>query len=235
MAKAKAWSLRCQLELQKHPSAVFTTLTYSNENLPPTLDKRHLQLWLKRLRKAVDAKLRFFASGEYGERTARAHYHAIVYNLRVDAADRIDKTWGLGHTHTVQVTPAAISYVAGYTSKKVGYKLMAADERVDPSTGEVYTWQPPFIQMSRNPGIGGDARHEYTQSWRLYAVQNGYRMPVPRYLHDAWKAQATPLEQEELLYEKSQLSRKAQSETALQAAEHIALAKQALSASRRKL
>ena len=237
MAAAKAWALRCRLELQLHDSAVFTTLTYSDEKLPPTLRKVDLQLFLKRLRRRLGSTrpVRFFASGEYGERTARPHYHAILYGLDKDRdADLIEATWGNGHTHTDSVSPASIAYVAGYTAKKIGWRREEAQERVDPETGEVYQWQPPFVQMSRRPGIGGHAR-QWPSSWRLYAVDDGYKMPVPRFLHDSWKAQASKEEIEELLDIKSRLPRKDTSETALRSRELSAISKHSLQSLNRKL
>lgn len=84
-AKAKAWADRMILELDHSKKAVFLTLTYDNEHLPvlvnvntgqgtPTLQKRDLQLFLKRLRKAFKGKeLRYYAVGEYGSRTLRPH------------------------------------------------------------------------------------------------------------------------------------------------------------------
>lgn len=234
MDNARAWALRCHLELQSHPTAVFSTLTYAPDRLPPTLQKSHLQLWLKRLRKRAPNRVRFFACGEYGEQTARPHYHAILYGLGESDAALVEDTWALGHCRTVAVTPAAISYVAGYSAKKLGWKLQVK-EHVDYDTGEVYTWQPPFIQMSRRPGIGGEAR-QWAESWRLYGVHNGSRMPVPRYLHQAWKDCASDSQLEDLLYEKSLLSYlRDKSPERLQAAEQIAVAKQGLKAARRTL
>lgn len=238
MAQAHAWALRCQLELQNHRSAVFTTLTYNDENKPITLQKRHLQLWLKRLRHYADTHVRFFACGEYGETTNRPHYHAILYGLNVQHRKLVELAWRtgkgqpLGHIRTEEITPARIAYTAGYTSKKIGYKKGMV-EQVDPETGEVYQWQPPFIQMSRQPGIGGKAR-EWVQSWRLYAIQNGHKMPVPRFLHNAWKAQATNEQLEELLIEKSKLAlNRDTTKERLEAAEKIAEARQALNAGKR--
>lgn len=234
-AQALAWALRCQLELQEHDHAVFTTLTYSDDHLPITLEKRHVQLWLKRLRKSIPRPIRYFASGEYGERTERPHYHAIVYGVAHQEGQTLSETWGLGNVRTYPVTPASIAYVAGYTSKKIGFKQRAKPEQVDPETGEVYTWQPPFIQMSRKPGIGGTAR-KWADSWRMYAIHNGRQIPVPRYLHEAWKEQATTEQREELLYEKSQIALRRHTTTEqLAAAEQIAVAKQAIQADRRKL
>lgn len=236
MASAKAWALRCQLEAQQHPSAAFSTLTYSDDALPPTLDKKHLQLWIKRFRKQLGTArpLRFFACGEYGEKNGRPHYHAILFGASERDRDLIDSTWGLGRTHTVRATPASIHYVAGYTSKKINWRREAAAEHVDPRSGEVYEHQPPFLQMSRRPGIGGHAR-DFTNSWRLFAVHNGQSMPVPRFLHEAWKNTATPLEKEELLFEKSQLAKSEVTQERLNAAEAIAQSKQSLLADRRPL
>lgn len=233
-AKAKAWALRCKLELQQHNSATFTTLTYDQETLPPTLQKRDLQLWLKRLRKEMGAArpLRFFACGEYGEQTARPHYHAILYGTNIADRQLVQDTWGLGHTRTERITPARIAYTAGYCQKKIGYMREAALERVDPDTGEVYRWQPPFLQMSRRPGIGGHAR-QHADSWRLYAIDDGARMPVPRFLHEAWKKTATREQQEELLYEKSKIA-KGTTKEQIAAAEQIAIRKQEINADRRK-
>lgn len=233
-AKAKAWTLRCKLELQRHESATFNTLTYAEEKLPPTLQKRDIQLWLKRLRKEMGSArpLRFFACGEYGEQTARPHYHAILFGTRTEDRQLIEDTWGHGHTRTEPVTPARIAYTAGYCQKKIGWLRQAAEERVDPNTGEVYRWQPPFLQMSRRPGIGGHAR-KHTESWRLYAIDDGTRMPVPRFLHEAWKKTATAEQHEELLYEKSKIAKTITREQ-IAAAEQMAIKRQELNADRRR-
>lgn len=234
MAAAQAWTLRCQLELQRHDTAIFTTLTYDDENVPITLPqpKTALPLWLKRLRKNTGKKLRFFACAEYGERTKRPHFHAILYGLSMADAGMVESTWGRGHTRTEPITPARIAYTAGYCQKKIGYKRHQ-HEKVDPQTGEVYTWQPPYKLMSRRPGIGANAK-KWAQSWRLFAIKDGHKMPVPRFLHEAWKQQATIIEQEELAFEKSTLNRYT-TEKQRQAQEQIAIAQQRLSAEKRQL
>lgn len=246
MSDARAWALRCHLELQKHPSAVFTTLTYADD--PKTLWKPDLSLFLKRLRKAVDReaiRVRFFATGEYGERRHRPHYHAILFGLGTHHSETIDRAWKTrgtgerksprGHTHTVPVSPPAIAYVAGYCQKKIGWRLT---KQVDEETGELL-FEPPFRVMSRRPGIGGDARR-WSESWRSYAVYNGVRIPVPRYLHAAWKEKATPEQIEQLEDEKRERRTLAETftteehEQKLRAAEALAVARQNLKAARRK-
>lgn len=244
--KAKGWALRCHLEYLEHGKAAFTTLTYRPESEPITLSKRHLQLFLKRLRNAFARQsparyLRFFACGEYGERfTKRAHYHVIIYGASTDDDETIQGAWPHGHTKTLNANAGAMAYVAGYVNKKLGDNKKAQLERVDPATGEVYQWQPPFLQMSRGGrkgvGIAGKARKEYRDSWRSFAILNAKKQKAPRYLHEEWKQTATAMELEKLENEKAQMREQiALTKEQRQAAELIAIAKQRLKAAGRKL
>lgn len=232
---AQGWALRCHLEAARHNHVGFATLTFDDKNLQVTLSRRTYQLFVKRLRRSMPARtLRHFGCGEYGETNGRPHYHALLFGTYDAAA--VEKAWGLGFTKTVRATPRAIAYVAGYTAKKIGWQL-EVEERIDYSTGEIYTWQPPFIQMSRNPGIGAHAR-QWVNSWRSEAIYNGKRQPVPRFLHEAWKAQATEEEIEALALEKEARAQRRASDKPdydRRAAEAIAVARQQQQASRRPL
>lgn len=243
--RARSWALRCQLELQDHHSATFTTLTYDDKHLPWTLQKHHLQLWLKRFRKALGPArpIRFFASGEYGEQTGRPHYHALLFGAHRDDQYVMERTWGMGHVRNDHVTPATIAYVAGYVNKKIGWRQYAAEhDRVDLETGEVYEWQPPFNQMSRRPGIGSKARDKYTDMWRDHTIdlpRGASRPPaprhVPRYLHDGWLKTASDEQKEELELERYEraLTRNANRNLSAMEAHHIK--KIEIQADRRKL
>ena len=231
--KAQAWALRCHLELNDHQNALFATLTYDDEHKPVTLDKNHVSAYLKKIRKILPNRTRFFASGEYGEYTKRPHYHAILYGPSEREIPKLEAAWGKGHVRIDQATPASISYVAGYCNKKIGYKR-EPHERVDPDTGEVYQWQPPFILMSRRPGIGANAK-KFLNSWRLYAVKDGHKMPVPRYLKDAWKATATKEDLEQLQKDIAALNVTEQTRQQLDAAEKIAAQKHQLRGEARKI
>lgn len=244
-AKAKEWALRCTLEYQNHDETAFATLTYNEQSVPPTLTKRDLQLFHKRIRRRKAARtVRHFSCGEYGENNGRPHYHSLLFGMGENEKEIIQEAWPHGYAYTVKASQGAINYVAGYTAKKYGDEQRGREERVpegygrervDKETGEVYwTWQPPFLQMSLKPGIGGDAR-KHTNSWRAYAVLNGQKQAVPRYLHEAWKKQATEEEIEQLANEKNeQMKTRKLTQQQREAAEQEGLAKRKIKAARRK-
>ena len=88
---ARAWADRCVLEAKQYKYNYFVTLTYDDEFLPNrnSLEPKDLQLFIKRLRKHYakkypDLKIRFLASGEYGDKSWRPHYHIILFNCPID-------------------------------------------------------------------------------------------------------------------------------------------------------
>lgn len=247
---ARKWALRCNLELTQHLATLFTTLTYAPENEPTTLTWRHVQLFLKRLRRHRTIhsleRIRYFASGEYGEKNGRPHYHLIIFGAdALSNAQLINDTWKLGITQTYPVTPAAINYVAGYTAKKLNWQFQTRQERVTPD-GEVYTWEPPFIKMSRNPGLAAHAK-QWPEAWKLYAVYNGAKTSVPRYLHNFYKYRyGKPLgpalpewyenDLRELFETKlAEAQKRDRTQPRLEAEQQLLTAKQALRAARRAL
>lgn len=233
--RAREWAFRCTLELTQHRQACWCTLTYDDLHLPPTLVKSHLSGYLKRLRaRCPDSTIRFFATGEYGEKKGRPHYHCILYGLPRNET-HIRAAWTNGNVRVDPLTPASIAYVAGYSSKKLGRPLSPLGEQVDPTTGEVFTHVEPFLLMSRRPGIGGHAR-QHPHSWREYAIHQGQKIPVPRFLHNAWKDQATR-EQIQKLKEHKQQNINPQNHTwdRLKAGECIATKQQSMKKEVRKL
>lgn len=100
MARSKEWAIRIMHEAKMHQENCFLTLTY--EDAPHSLNLKHFQNFMKRLRKKYAPKtIRLFHCGEYGqvyttpgdptsepvkhhaypEKNAigRAHYHAILF------------------------------------------------------------------------------------------------------------------------------------------------------------
>ena len=230
ISRAREWAIRCSLELQLHRRASFLTLTYSDRYVPPTLSKPHLSLFTKYLWRH-DRSLRYFACGEYGERRGRPHYHAIVFGS--DDRELFERCWGRkGFVTADVVTPARVSYVAGYCAKKLGFHRPKGEE-VDYETGEVYTHQPPFLQMSRRPGIGGAFRTHW-RSWRRSAIWQGRPFPVPRFLHASWQESSSDSERALLELEKLE-SRGVLTVRELDAAEQIARSRIRLRSERSQL
>lgn len=66
---------------------LFITFTYDDKHLPVDgLQKKDVQLFFKRIRSRlsynrIPNELRYLAVGEYGSKTARPHYHMILWNF----------------------------------------------------------------------------------------------------------------------------------------------------------
>lgn len=180
------WSLRLQIELQNSTSAFFITLTYSDENIfynengVASVNKKHMQDYIKRLRKTTSEKLRYYLVGEYGTKTKRPHYHILLFNYPMDLQDNIINCWSnkqdtIGHVKIGTVTYASIHYVTKYHVNKTSFPELA---------------NPSFVTMSRMPGIG----HQYVEQFREYHKDKtrrahftdlgGVKRRLPRYLKE---------------------------------------------------
>jgi hypothetical protein len=202
---ATMWAVRLEHELQAHDRSSFITLTYSDEHIPPggTLDHRHVQLFLKRLRKSIaPTKIRYFVAGEYGTETHRPHYHLIIYgydfpdkkawstgkkgNLNY-ISDQLEKCWGLGYCTVGTVSAASIAYVARYNLKKLTddkamNKNPALREMIDLQTGQIHMRRPEYVRMSLKPGLG---YNWFESNWdelrKGFVTLNGTKRPIPNY------------------------------------------------------
>lgn len=202
LERSRQWATRIMFEAQLHQANSFITLTYSPENLPypPSLRYPDYQLFMKRLRKTLGHKVRFFACGEYGDNTFRPHYHACIFGT--DFPDRVlysrspagydlyrsrilEQCWGLGHVAVADLTFESAAYVARYCLKKMtGDQAEAHYEWIDPDTGECVQLVPEFAKMSLKPGIGGKWFELYSSdvySGHDYVVINGHKCRPPRY------------------------------------------------------
>ncbi len=173
LEKSRQWAVRCLHENTMSSTSCFLTLTYEDSKLPPnnSLVLSHWQDFAKRLRH-TRGPFRFFHCGEYGERTFRPHYHALVFGLDFDAdkklytmtngfplytSDELDSIWTHGFCQIGEVTFESAAYVARYVMKKQtgAFGKAMYGEAVDPETGEVHPpIKPPYTTMSRRPGIG---------------------------------------------------------------------------------
>lgn len=143
--RASRWAQKLELELiaaedRTGDYSSFVTLTYDDLFLPETgLRKRDVQLYLKRLRKAVSSaggpQFRVGYCGEYGGRFGRPHYHALVFGLNPYACGELFRTsWrdpdtgvSMGH---VDVKVAEAQRCA-YMTKDMVKWLSKGDVRLD--------------------------------------------------------------------------------------------------------
>lgn len=107
-------------------------------------------------------KIRFFASGEYGEITNRPHFHMILFNapprIRKEGylwklkpypvyhSQYLTDLWRLGQVTYGEAVPQSLAYVARYVQKKLTGETLSA-------LGSAAPLQP-WCVMSRRPGIG---------------------------------------------------------------------------------
>lgn len=214
--RARAWSIRISHEAQLYDTNWFATLTYREDAVPKSLSLEypHFQRFMKRLRKNVGGEregpeggrpLRFFCAGEYGGRTGRPHFHAILFNCRVGDerpwdngqywSAKLEDIWSYGHVVLDAVTAASAAYVAGYTQKKVYGRTAAYEDVVDLQTGELTSRRPEFAVMSLKPGIGAWWYQRYGAD--VFPVDHavdhgGKRWKVPRYYWDKYRDEAEP-------------------------------------------
>lgn len=148
----REWAHRLYVETKASWSSRFITLTYDEKSLVfdiqskrPTLEKSHVQKFIKKIRKREFEKfknqdVRYYSVGEYGSITDRPHYHMLLYNVNNETLGKIADVWGAGMVDVGSVTESSIMYVAGYVINRRDYK----------DKGE--TRVLPFAQMSK--GIG---------------------------------------------------------------------------------
>lgn len=136
-SRQSSWRFRLIEEMKISDNAYFVTLTYDdgcityNHLNQQDLDYKDLQRYFKKYRQSylrkfgVKSKLKYFAVGEYGSKTARPHYHIIAFNVDIQL---FKDTWNLGLTHHGTVTEGSITYTLKYCLKRAG-KIRKGDLR----------------------------------------------------------------------------------------------------------
>ncbi len=175
------WSFRINQEAKISSSAAFLTLTYADEPLSdngyPTLVKKDFQDFFKRLRKKTNNKLKYYACGEYGTKTKRPHYHAIVFNLPhsfLQKPEKLDPVWGHGHTMLTHSNALTINYVVGYINKGNFERNGPNDDRLK-----------EFSLMSKKMGMNylTPKMIEYYRQRQIACIvhEDGHILSMPRY------------------------------------------------------
>lgn len=186
-SRINGWAIRLLAEERICTKSLFVTLTYDGQNVPLTpsglmsLSVRDTQLFFKRLRKIHlrrhpndRERIRYYLAGEYGGKTSRPHYHAIIFGAY---SEDIQTAWGQGHVDYGSVTDGSTRYTAKYIDKPKRIPLFAGDDRV-----------PEFSTMSKNLGISyitPETTKYHIDGQRFYVVHpGGSTSPLPRYYRD---------------------------------------------------
>lgn len=248
--KSSEWSVRCVHEAMMHKYTSFVTLTYSDDNLPKdgSVHRKHVTKFIKRLRSHVKTQefamvhgfapgyIRYFFCGEYGGKTARPHYHGILFG--VDFFDKkylfsrsgrsqytsptLEKVWGLGNVNVGTCTPDSIQYCAMYSMKKVfgekskkHYQLLGkvTEHNID-ENGEIIPKNIEFLAMSTDPGIGAEFYKMYTDSMYpkgMLINSKGREVRTPRY-YDKLHERVKPHEMEHIRAERARIVKESSKE-----------------------
>lgn len=188
---AHHWAIRCVHESKMHSENSFLTLTYDQENVPEKLQYEDFQAFMKKLRKITNNPLGFFTTGEYGDRTYRPHWHALIFGWypkdaeyqysnhrgdQVSTSAQLTKLWGLGNANVGAVTYESASYVARYAIKKLTFGN---------DNEHVYE---PISKKSQKNAIGKKFLERYWQdifSHGYTVLDDGSRVDIPRY-YERW-------------------------------------------------
>lgn len=201
--KARDLAVRLVHEAQMHEHSCLVTLTYSDQAVPASysVDKRPLQLFLKRTRNEFGAGIKYLGCGEYSDAPRlRPHYHLVLLGPGPLFPDKyrwtnrngfdtyrsatLERLWPEGLSELGSVTIQSAEYVARYCMKKVGGSR--ADDhytRVSPIDGQVYRVEPEFMLCSRRPALGLTWLRKFRGDVfpSNFVVVDGSKKPVPRY------------------------------------------------------
>ena len=207
LERSRQWAIRCIHEAEMHEKNCFVTLTFNEEHLPKdrSIDVRHWQKFMKRLRKKYGSGIRYFHCGEYGDINMRPHYHAIIFGHDFDdkklwkikdenplyVSDELQELWShpksgepFGFCSLGAVTFQSCAYVARYIMKKqTGKSASDHYQWIDPETGEIHQRKPEYVTMSRRGGIGQAWLKKYKPDIfpNDFVVINGRKMRLPKY------------------------------------------------------
>lgn len=163
----------------------FVTLTYEVVPENGSLEKKHVQSFIKDLRyRFLPEKIRYYCCGEYGETSERPHYHLALFNVGIEDRKIIDYVWDKGFVMVGELNKTTARYITDYVTK--GY---------DRSNKWSEEWlrgrAPEFSTMSRRPGIGFLTMDKMIQKMKRggvekcdYVVIGGKRHYLGRYLRN---------------------------------------------------
>jgi hypothetical protein len=175
--RSRTWAMRIVHEASLWDENCFITLTYREEcnateeqrdqglfvPRDGSLNKKHFQDFMKRLRKRYPQVIRYYHCGEYGDKLQRPHYHACLFNLQFDDLEQIgisngipiytsktlEDVWRYGFVTVGELNMETAAYTARYCLKKInGRKAQDHYLRCD-EYGVAYWLEQEYTTMSR--------------------------------------------------------------------------------------
>ncbi|UDN67606.1 replication initiator protein [robinz microvirus RP_71] len=225
--------------------------THAHEIQPEvaSLSKADLHAFTQRLNSDVRRRsgkgVKYYACGEYGDRTNRPHYHIAIYGEdftddriywkraqsgnNLYRSSRLARLWPHGDADIGDLTFESAAYIARYILKKItGTKALDHYLRTN-ERGEQYWLTPEFNVMSRRPGIAKEWITKYKDDVypHDHVISRGYPAKPPRY-YDKYLEEVDPylLTELKLLREdKATLQEADNTNARLETREIVALAK----------
>ncbi|QCQ84676.1 replication initiator protein [Blackfly microvirus SF02] len=208
---ARSLSLGLPQPIDNH--AYTEARTHEIQEGAASLSKADLTAFTKRLnensRRKFGNGVKYYACGEYGDRTQRPHYHIAIFgeDFGVDRvfyknapsgkplyrSKTLDRLWPHGGADIGDLTFESAAYIARYVMKKhTGPKAIEHYMREN-ERGEKYWLTPEFNVMSRRPGIAkkwfDKNRHDvYPHD---HVISRGHPAKPPR-AYDKWLEQIDP-------------------------------------------
>lgn len=199
-------------ESKLYEANCFLTLTYSPDKLPAigSLDKSHMVLFLKRLRRKYSPRrIRYLQCGEYGDLGKRAHHHCLLFNFDFsdkkylfsnDQGDRLytsvelDEIWSHGKCWIGAVSFESAAYVGRYVTKKMnGPRYAHHYDVVDKLSGEILgTREKEYATMSQSLGVGWLKKFR-GDVYPLDEVVIDGRVSLPPKRYDRWLEKTDPV------------------------------------------
>ncbi|AXH74005.1 MAG: replication initiator protein [Microviridae sp.] len=195
-------AIRAYHESKMHEDNIFLTLTYNDDHCPPRLLYEHWQTFIKDLRDRVgyspDVRISTMVTGEYGDKSKRPHWHALIFNFRphdqpvkpfretdfgpVYRSPFLQELWGMGNTEYGSVTMDSASYVGRYAAKKLSH-----------GNDQDHDYHPIHKTSSKN-ALGKSWIEKYwkqTLNHGYVTLPNGAKASIPRYYLD-WAKKNRP-------------------------------------------
>lgn len=205
--RSTEWSCRIlhEITLSDSQEACFVTLTIDDMHLRgDSLIKRSVQLFIKRLRKAISPqKIKYYAVGEYGDLFERPHYHLIIIGWTPDSSDLImvgedshghkrwrskfiQNVWPYGFNTVGNASGESVDYCTGYVQKKLTgqFAQKAYGSKV-----------PPFALISQGLGARYVDTFQDKLNEDLYCVHKGNKVNLPRYYMNRMRVDKARLEE----------------------------------------